>query len=493
MRRRNAHAAILCMGLPAVRGEFGVIHRKTVTCCCFTSDGKYLLCCTKEGEFNVWDFKGRRHIVSWKNHQDKVESIDISPSYCVLGSQDKLCSIWETNSVSQHWDLVQSLEGHKDWVLDVAISSDGSLVGTASRDQSCRIWSRNSHFKCIHKLGTAERWDYEEEPSKDQFDGQCTWIGFISKNVVVAGDFNGNVGIWKIRSSSKESTKENLQFVKVKGLQCVHKGALAPNGKNAFLGAANGHMCWLDLGVRDSKGIRVQRWMEDKHKQRVHMVAVCPDSKHGVSAYERLRLWDFATGRTIKLVNFSNEVFGGGISPCGKYVCVGGKQARVLDLFGNRGWGNEVFRFSEGNILKETVGSKRPRRVGSESAIYRDSSPDRRGERGRIREADRDARDGYRGNRSGYRNRSRDYQHYGREPSSESDSQGGLGLTKNPADIGRSTRENNQRPLYESPSPPRRYGRRRDRESRRRGRYRDRSPSYRSRSRSDSRGRYSRR
>jgi len=472
--RGNAHTAILSMSLPAVRGEFGVIHRKTVTCCCFTSDGKYLLCCTKEGEFNVWDFKGRRHIVSWKNHKEKVDAIDISPSYCVLGSHDKLCSIWETNSVSKHWDLVESLEGHKDLVLDVAISSDGTLVGTASQDMTCRIWSKDSHFKCLHVLG------------KDRFDSECTWIGFIGRNIVVAGDFNGNVGIWEVRTSSKEK----LQFVRVPGLSCVHKGALAPNGKNAFLGAACGHMCWLYLGVRDSKGIRVQRWMEDKHKQRVHMVAVCPDSKHGVSAYERLRLWDFATGRTIKLVNFSNEVFGGGISPCGKYVCLGGRPARVLDLFGNRGWGNEVFRFSTDRVLKEEIGSKRPRRVGGDSAIYRERS--RSGERGRTRREDRDTRDRDPRSRSGYRNKSRDYERYRREPSSDSDSPGGL--KKNNANIGRSSlRKSSQRSLYDSPSPPRRYGRRRDRESRRYGRYRDRSPSYRSRSRSDSRYRYSRR
>merc|ERR1719285_1478599 len=144
------------MSLPAVRGEFSVVHQKTVTCCCFTSDGKYLLCCTNEGEFNVWSIKDRSHIVSWKKHKEKVEAIGessekveaigMSSSYCAVGSHDHTCSIWETNKFSEHWDLVETLEAHEEVVLDVAISPDERFVGTASEDQTCRIWARDSYF-----------------------------------------------------------------------------------------------------------------------------------------------------------------------------------------------------------------------------------------------------------------------------------------------------------------------------------------------------------
>jgi len=367
--REEAHEELLKMAVVSPKFVFGVHNAHGIKSCCFSMDTKYFLCGTKGGKFIVWDFIRKKHVVSRMRHGKQVESIAISSKYCATGSHDHLCRIWNVGNylsrkhmvskedqrlydkygTGDEWTFVKRCKGHRGWIHHVAFSSDGEFLATASWDMTIRIWPRSfGNFRCGKILGM------------NHFRDAVTWVGFMRDDsvpytgyVVVAGDQQGNIGVWEVGTS--EDTYELRLFTHVHGLYGVIRGVLAPDGRHAFLGAASGHVCWLQLSRTTDRNIYIERWMESRHAHPVGMVDVCPDCKHAVSAFKNMRLWDLNTGRTVKMVTFAVQVVGGCVSPCGQYVCLGSdiNYARVFDLFATENWGNETFVDDDQDYLKE--------------------------------------------------------------------------------------------------------------------------------------------
>ena len=65
----------------------------------------------------------------------------------VSGSRDKTVRLWDVESGSQ---IGEPLCGHNDWVETVAISADSRMVVSVSSDGNVLLWSRNAsgtHWK----------------------------------------------------------------------------------------------------------------------------------------------------------------------------------------------------------------------------------------------------------------------------------------------------------------------------------------------------------
>ena len=73
-------------------------------------------------------------------HEDKISSVSFSPDGTILAtaSWDQTIKLWDTN----HGTLSATLEGHQDRVFDVSFSFDGQLIATASWDRTVKIWNR---------------------------------------------------------------------------------------------------------------------------------------------------------------------------------------------------------------------------------------------------------------------------------------------------------------------------------------------------------------
>ena len=71
-------------------------------------------------------------------HSASVQSVALSPDGALLasGSKDGTIKIWNV----QTRQLVRTLVGHLSWVNDVAFSPDGSLLASISGDHTARIW-----------------------------------------------------------------------------------------------------------------------------------------------------------------------------------------------------------------------------------------------------------------------------------------------------------------------------------------------------------------
>ena len=74
---------------------------------------------------------------SLEGHTDWVRKAAFSPDGQLLASSsDTIVKLWNSNTGV----LFSTLEGHSGWVLEVAFSPDGQLLVSASNDRTVRLW-----------------------------------------------------------------------------------------------------------------------------------------------------------------------------------------------------------------------------------------------------------------------------------------------------------------------------------------------------------------
>lgn len=105
-------------------------------------------------------------------HKDSVYSVAFSPSgrHLVSGSLDKTIRMWELNGSRNYsgntprtGQCVRTFEGHKDFVLSVALTPDNAWVMSGSKDRGVQFWDpENGHAMLMlqgHKNSGTFRYD----------------------------------------------------------------------------------------------------------------------------------------------------------------------------------------------------------------------------------------------------------------------------------------------------------------------------------------------
>ncbi|KXH76154.1 MAG: hypothetical protein AM326_07565 [Candidatus Thorarchaeota archaeon SMTZ-45] len=124
-------------------------HEGSVLTMEFSSDGKYLASGSgtdkvsmhnvPENLIKIWDFENGFTIANLTGHKDSVLEIKWSPdgSKLVSASDDKTLKIWDTYT----WMNIKNFSGHAGGVLSVDWSPDGEKLVTGSRDYKIRLWN----------------------------------------------------------------------------------------------------------------------------------------------------------------------------------------------------------------------------------------------------------------------------------------------------------------------------------------------------------------
>ncbi|WWD18901.1 hypothetical protein CI109_103357 [Kwoniella shandongensis] len=128
-----------------------------ITSVALSPDGKLVAAGSLDTMVRVWNVTTGQQVERLKGHKDSVYSVAFSPDgkCLVSGSLDRTLRIWDlgatkreveslppgSKDVQKNLGTCQStLNGHKDYVLSVAISPDGQWVVSGSKDRSIQFW-----------------------------------------------------------------------------------------------------------------------------------------------------------------------------------------------------------------------------------------------------------------------------------------------------------------------------------------------------------------
>ncbi|KAF9918150.1 general transcription repressor [Lobosporangium transversale] len=128
-------------------------HKDSVYSVAFAPDGKTLVSGSLDRTLRSWDLNlsgrggpnGSRGSIckaTFNGHKDFVLSVAVSPDgrWVVSGSKDRGVQFWDPNTTAVQF----MLQGHKNSVISVALSPAGTYFATGSGDTRARIWSYES-------------------------------------------------------------------------------------------------------------------------------------------------------------------------------------------------------------------------------------------------------------------------------------------------------------------------------------------------------------
>ncbi|HRZ47683.1 MAG TPA: WD40 repeat domain-containing protein [Candidatus Paceibacterota bacterium] len=118
-----------------------------ITALAFSTDGLQLACGCSGGSNLVYSIANRALVVSrqaFSSQPSAVTSIDFASSSMMgSGCEDGSIRVYDS-AWALRWNSTTSADAHMTNVTDVTFSPDGSLLASASLDQTIKIWSANN-------------------------------------------------------------------------------------------------------------------------------------------------------------------------------------------------------------------------------------------------------------------------------------------------------------------------------------------------------------
>jgi WD40 repeat protein len=212
-------------------------------------------------------------IQTLEGHADWVNAVAVTPdgSRAISGSDDRTLKVWDLESGR----AVQTLEGHARGVNAVAVTPDGSLAISGSYD------------------GTLKVWELESGRAVQTLEGHADWVSAVSVtpdgSLAISGSDDGTLKVWELESGRAVQTLEG------------HAGpvwavAVTPDGSLAISGSDDG-----TLKVWELESGRAVQTLEG-HARPVSAVAVTPDGSLAISGSDdgTLKVWELESGRAVQ-------------------------------------------------------------------------------------------------------------------------------------------------------------------------------------------------
>jgi WD40 repeat protein len=231
-------------------------------------------------------------------HTDWVDSLAISPDGKILAScsRDKTIRLWSLPDGNH----LKTLTGRTNWVDSLAISPDGKILVSASYDQTIRLWSlpNGNHLKTLT--------------------GHTASISSLAISpcgqILVSASYDQTIRLWSLSGGNYLKTLTGHT-------DWVDSLAISPDGQILVYGSYQKICLW---SLPDGNYLKT---LTDHNNYRVSSVAISRDSKLLVSGSSdrTIRLWSLPSGNHLKTLTDHNNytVSSVAISPDSKLLVSG--------------------------------------------------------------------------------------------------------------------------------------------------------------------------
>ncbi len=186
---------------PSLSGSFIPIstlsgHSRAVLDLCFSNDNQHLISCGSDRSIKVWNLSANLPTRSLSNHTDRILALSPRPTQyfndtplpftCASASDDQTVRIWQP-VIGR---MVRIVRNHEASVLNVDWDPTGRFVYSADTDGVIRKIEGNSD-QILMEVKTGLDWIHALKISPQG-------------DLLAAGDWNGDLQIWKTSSDSNQ-------------------------------------------------------------------------------------------------------------------------------------------------------------------------------------------------------------------------------------------------------------------------------------------------
>ncbi|KAJ8569857.1 hypothetical protein K7X08_006434 [Anisodus acutangulus] len=281
---------------------------------CLSLAGKYLYSGTSNGEillFNVDPLIQQNNPIVVAQCSSSIKSIVILGDKLFSAHQDHKIRVWRIDNYDQsYYKCIATLPTlndrcmrlfsaknyvevrrhkkctwvhHVDTVSALALSSDSSLLYSASWDRTFKVW-RTSDFKCVESVWNAH-------------DDAINAIALSKNGYVYTGSADMRIKVWK-RSEQGEKNLHTLVATLEKHKSAVNALALSTDGSVLYSGACDRSIIVWEKDSSAGNGKMVVSGALRGHTKAILCLAVVADLVCSGSADKTVRIWKKGMGKS---------------------------------------------------------------------------------------------------------------------------------------------------------------------------------------------------
>lgn len=202
------------------------IHVKDTAVCV---DSRRIIFASSDGTLRVWDMDTGRELRTLTGHSDSVSDVAVSADGRLVfsGSYDNTLKVWDMETGRE----LRTFTGHSAFVKGVAISADGRLAVSGSYDNTIKVWDISSALALSDANGYADMPMERELRAPTQHRGGINGVALSADGrLALSASRDQTIKVWDVQTGCAVTTLNGHS-------QSVTAVALSADGRVAISGS----------------------------------------------------------------------------------------------------------------------------------------------------------------------------------------------------------------------------------------------------------------